>query len=96
MPEQELPQRAGNRNRPRPCRALRRDLALDVVEAALDADAPTREIDVGPRQRAQFAAAEAGVDRRPPQRPVLGRKRFEQGGRLARRGDPVAPAADGR
>ena len=65
------------------------------VPRALDVDDARGQVDVLPAQREQLAAAQAGVHRRRPQRPVSLRQRVEQRLGLRRRGDPLAPALDG-
>ena len=56
-----------------PARVFGRDLALDVVPAALDADHARREVDVLPPQRLELAATQAGVERGRPERALVAR-----------------------
>jgi hypothetical protein len=54
------------------------------------------QIDEVVGERLELARAQAGVHRRRPERPVLGRKRRQKCLGLGRRGNALAAATDGR
>ena len=66
-----------------------------AAHAALDPDQPAREVDVAPEEGPQLAAAQAGVERAAPERPVLGAKSCDQRRGLGWIGDPLATTARG-
>ena len=67
-----IAQRRGDRHPAPPLLGLGRDLPLDLVPAALDADDAGGEVDVGAVQGGELAAAQPGVQGGRPQRAVLG------------------------
>ena len=95
--DEDVAERADDRDRPPAGAALRLDLdAALVVVGALDVDHAVREVDVLPAQRHQLAAAQAGVEGGRPDGAVALGQRGEELLRLLGRGDPLASAPDRR
>jgi len=82
------PQQRQHRNRAATGTGLRLDRAFLLVPTELDADQVRFEVQIAAAESLQLPTPQARVERRGPDRPVLGSKRGQERRRFRRRGDP--------